>query len=129
MARSAIAEEEARASRRDIRVLIDARDDLTARLEESTRTDAVLRADLRAAMDGRVDLTDAGLREIWVIEEGVEGEGVYTLAICHSKVDALKVQAYIEKERGHPCPELEPEVYHLPDEYAAAIRAQEGKEK
>ena len=27
--------------------------------------------------------------EIWVIEEGVEGEGVYTLAICKSEKAAL----------------------------------------
>src|SRR3972149_3913595 len=62
-------------------------------------------------------------REIWVIEEGVEGEGVYTLAICHTQADALKVKACIEQERGHPCPDLEPERYRLPDEFAAALRA------
>ena len=64
-------------------------------------------------------------QEIWVIEEGVEGEGVYTLAICTTEKDALAVKACIEQERGRPCPDLTPERYELPDEYAAAIRALE----
>ena len=40
-------------------------------------------------------------------------------------LDALKVKVYIEKERGHLCPDLKPKRYRLCDEYAAAIRAQE----
>ena len=70
------------------------------------------------------DAARAEPREIWVIEEGVEGEGVYTLAICCTEEEALAVKAFIERERGHACPNLVPERYTLPKEYAAAIRSQ-----
>jgi len=43
---------------------------------------------------------------VWVIEEGDYG-GVFTVAICSSKMAAKEVIKAIEKERGRPCPRLE----------------------
>jgi len=52
-------------------------------------------------------------RETWVIKESVEGEGVYTLAICASEQDALEIVRTVEVLRGVSVPDLVPERYVL----------------